>query len=192
MNSRNGDAGRDASMIDNIVAELADKPGALMPVLHAIQDRVGYIPPEAVPAIARALNLSRAEVHGVVSFYHDFRTQAARPQNHSRMPRRVVPGDGRGRARGAYSETPRNRFRTDQRQRRFHARAGLLPRQLRMLAGDCRRRRSLRPRQSGALRRNIFERHVVEVVAMTTVVYVPRDSSAVSLGAEAVAEAIRE
>jgi formate dehydrogenase subunit gamma len=75
MDSRNGDAGRDTSMIDNIVAGLAEKPGALMPVLHAIQERVGYIPPELVPAIARALNLSRAEVHGVISFYHAFRTK---------------------------------------------------------------------------------------------------------------------
>jgi len=73
MNSKNGDSGWDARMIDEIVASLADKPGALMPVLHAIQDRIGYIPPEAVPTIARALNLSRAEVHGVISFYHDFR-----------------------------------------------------------------------------------------------------------------------
>ena len=61
-------------MIDEIAAALADKPGALMLVLHAVQDRLGYIPPEAVPAIAHALNLSRAEVHGVISFYHDFRT----------------------------------------------------------------------------------------------------------------------
>jgi formate dehydrogenase subunit gamma len=75
MDSRNGDAGREASMIDNIVAGLADKPGALMLVLHAVNDRVGYMPPELVPAIARALNLSRAEVHGVISFYHDFRTK---------------------------------------------------------------------------------------------------------------------
>jgi len=70
MNSRNGDAGS-ARVIDEIVAGLADKPGALMPVLHAVNDRFGYIPVEAVPAIARALNLSRAEVHGVISFYHD-------------------------------------------------------------------------------------------------------------------------
>ena len=74
-NSRNGGAGWDARVIDEIVAGLADKPGALMPVLHAVQERFGYIPPEAVPAIARALNLSRAEVHGVISFYHDFRTE---------------------------------------------------------------------------------------------------------------------
>jgi formate dehydrogenase subunit gamma len=74
-NSRNGAAGFDARVIGEIVAGLADKPGALMPVLHAVNERVGYIPPEAVPAIARALNLSRAEVHGVISFYHDFRTE---------------------------------------------------------------------------------------------------------------------
>ena len=74
-NSTNGDPGWDARVIDEIIAGLADKPGALMPVLHAVQDRVGYIPPAAVPAIARGLNLSRAEVHGVISFYHDFRTE---------------------------------------------------------------------------------------------------------------------
>src|SRR6266481_714819 len=75
MNSKNGDSGFDARAIDEIVASLADMPGALMPVLHAVNDRFGYIPVEAVPAIARALNLSRAEVHGVISFYHDFRTE---------------------------------------------------------------------------------------------------------------------
>ena len=50
-----------------------DKPGALLPILHAIQDQLGHIPPEAVAAIATQLNLSRAEVHGVISFYHYFR-----------------------------------------------------------------------------------------------------------------------
>jgi formate dehydrogenase subunit gamma len=74
-NSSNGGAGFDARVIDEIVAGLADQPGALMPVLHAVQERIGYIPAGAVPAIARGLNLSRAEVHGVISFYHDFRTE---------------------------------------------------------------------------------------------------------------------
>jgi formate dehydrogenase subunit gamma len=50
--------------------------GALLPVLHAVQHRLGYIPPGAVPLIAQELNLSRAEVHGVLSFYHWFRTSA--------------------------------------------------------------------------------------------------------------------
>jgi formate dehydrogenase subunit gamma len=73
-NSTNGGPGFDARVVDEIVAGLADKPGALMPVLHAVQERLGYIPAEAVPLIARGLNLSRAEVHGVISFYHDFHT----------------------------------------------------------------------------------------------------------------------
>lgn len=49
-------------------------PGALLPVLHAIQAGAGYIPDAAMPEIAHALNLSLAEVRGVISFYHDFRT----------------------------------------------------------------------------------------------------------------------
>ena len=54
-----------------------DRPGALMPVLHAVQDSVGYVPDDAVALIAHDLNLSRAEVHGVVTFYHDFRHEPA-------------------------------------------------------------------------------------------------------------------
>lgn len=49
-------------------------PGALMPLLHAIQDDIGYVPEEIYPHISKALALSVAEVHGVVSFYHHFRT----------------------------------------------------------------------------------------------------------------------
>src|SRR5260370_33312654 len=68
---------RAAIDIDAIVARVGDRPNALMPLLHAVQDRLGYIPADAVPEIARALNLSLAEVHGVISFYHDFRTAPA-------------------------------------------------------------------------------------------------------------------
>ena len=49
--------------------------GALLPVLHAVQQKLGHVPPDAVPMIAHELHLSRAEVHGVISFYHDFRLQ---------------------------------------------------------------------------------------------------------------------
>src|SRR5262245_51104396 len=56
-----------------VVDRLKTKPGALLPILHGIQDELGYIPPGAVPVIADGLNLSRAEVHGVISFYHYFR-----------------------------------------------------------------------------------------------------------------------
>jgi formate dehydrogenase subunit gamma len=64
------------SQISVIIAALKHKPGALLPILHGIQDELGYIPSEAVPAIASELNLTRAEVHGVISFYHDFRSTA--------------------------------------------------------------------------------------------------------------------
>lgn len=61
-------------IIDAAIAEHRELPGALLPVLHAIQDALGFVPPDAVPRIAQALNLSQAEVHGVISFYHDFRS----------------------------------------------------------------------------------------------------------------------
>ena len=56
-----------------IIEPLASLPGALLPILHALQDEFAYIDSAAVPLIAKALNLSKAEVHGVISFYHDFR-----------------------------------------------------------------------------------------------------------------------
>lgn len=49
------------------------QPGALLPVLHDIQHELGYVPDQAVPEIAKELNLSRAEVHGVITYYHHFR-----------------------------------------------------------------------------------------------------------------------
>ena len=52
------------------------QPGNLLLVLHAVQDALGFVPPDAVAMIAFELNLSRAEVHGVVSFYHSFRSEA--------------------------------------------------------------------------------------------------------------------
>jgi formate dehydrogenase subunit gamma len=55
-----------------IIAAHRKVEGATIPILHALQDEFGYVPEEAVPLVASALNLSRAEVHGVVTFYHDF------------------------------------------------------------------------------------------------------------------------
>jgi formate dehydrogenase subunit gamma len=63
----------DADRAQARIQELERLPGALLPILHALQEEFGYIDPEATPMIASALNLSRAEVHGVISFYHDFR-----------------------------------------------------------------------------------------------------------------------
>lgn len=60
-----------------IVANHVHLEGPLLPILHAVQDAFGCVPEEAVPVIAKELNLSRAEVHGVVTFYHDFRREPA-------------------------------------------------------------------------------------------------------------------
>lgn len=63
--------------VRRLLAVHAHQPGALLPLLHAVQDALGHVPDEAVPAIAEGLNLSRAEVHGVVTYYHHFRRQPA-------------------------------------------------------------------------------------------------------------------
>ena len=60
-----------------VLARRAAEPGALLPILHEVQDALGHVPREVVPQIADALNLSRAEVHGVITYYHHFRTEPA-------------------------------------------------------------------------------------------------------------------
>jgi formate dehydrogenase subunit gamma len=67
--------GRDAASLQVVLDQHAARPGALLPVLHAVQALWGYVPDDAVPAIAQALNLSRAEVHGVLTYYPHFRRQ---------------------------------------------------------------------------------------------------------------------
>ncbi len=66
-----------ATRTAEIIAPYAALEGPAMPMLHAIQAGFGYVPDASVPVVANALNLSRAEVHGLVSFYHDFRREPA-------------------------------------------------------------------------------------------------------------------
>lgn len=70
------------TLIEDLTAQHGDQRGALLPLLHEVQRAFGYVPPEATPIIAKGLNLSRADVHGVLSFYHDFRA--------SRLPETTV------------------------------------------------------------------------------------------------------
>jgi formate dehydrogenase subunit gamma len=63
----------DSTRANEIVTAHAGLVGATLPILHALQEEFGYVSEDAIPLIASALNLSRAEVHGVVTFYHDFR-----------------------------------------------------------------------------------------------------------------------
>ncbi len=66
-----------AGRVEEIIAPYQSLEGPAMPMLHAIQAAYGFVPDAAVPVVALALNLSRAEVHGLVSFYHDFRREPA-------------------------------------------------------------------------------------------------------------------
>ena len=63
----------DRATVLDVCARLKALPGALLPILHAVQAALGYVPKDAVPVVAQALNLSRAEVHGCLTFYHYFR-----------------------------------------------------------------------------------------------------------------------
>lgn len=63
--------------IEEILDAHEGMEGSLLPILHAIQSAFGYVPQDALPVIAKRLNLGKAEVHGVMSFYHDFRENPA-------------------------------------------------------------------------------------------------------------------
>ena len=63
-----------SALVDALIKKHQHQPGALLPLLHAIQDAIGYIPESCYAAISKGLSLSVAEVHGVVTFYHHFRT----------------------------------------------------------------------------------------------------------------------
>ncbi|EJT86197.1 formate dehydrogenase subunit gamma [Pseudomonas putida S11] len=105
-----------------------------MPILHAIQHDIGYIPDAAVAEIAHALNLSLAEVRGVISFYHDFRTTP--PARHTLRLCRAesVPEPGRRGAGGATARTTGAGRPRHQRRRRHQPAPGVLPGRLCLLA----------------------------------------------------------
>jgi formate dehydrogenase subunit gamma len=67
----------DAARGADIIAEHTHLEGATLVILHALQEAFGHVPEPAIPMIASALNLSRAEIHGVFTFYHDFRHEPA-------------------------------------------------------------------------------------------------------------------
>jgi formate dehydrogenase subunit gamma len=70
-------AGAVAARVAEIAAAHAGREGPLLPILHDVQAAFGHVPAAAVPVLAAALNVTKAEVHGVVSFYHDFRSEPA-------------------------------------------------------------------------------------------------------------------
>jgi len=66
-----------AALVESACARHLSRRGALLPILHDVVAEIGFVPDEAVPIIAEALNISRADTHGVVTFYHDFRRAPA-------------------------------------------------------------------------------------------------------------------
>src|SRR5436309_12190591 len=106
--------GRDTVL--EILSRLKDRSGALLPILHAIQDALGYVPAASVPLIAEGLNLSRAEVHGVISFYHYFRETApgrhtihlCRAEACQSMDQRALEVHAQARLGVQFHETTRN------------------------------------------------------------------------------------
>ncbi len=139
-----------AALVREIAASHRDQRGALLPILHAVQAALGCVPPEAIPVLADELNLSRADVHGVVTFYHDFRTSPpAAPPSGSAGPRpasRSAPTTGRLTCRSGYGVSTSARPRPDG---SLTARPGLLPRQLRARPGG---RRSTAGSTAGSTR----------------------------------------
>jgi formate dehydrogenase subunit gamma len=75
MASVNGTDGWDPERAKAVIATASSLPGAMLPVLHALQTAFGYVDERAIPLVAHELNVSRAEVVGVIHFYHDFRTE---------------------------------------------------------------------------------------------------------------------
>jgi formate dehydrogenase subunit gamma len=69
----NSISNRETSTLASALSRFQSVPGGLLPLLHAVQEDLGYIPPSATQTIASAFNLSRAEVHGVITYYHHFR-----------------------------------------------------------------------------------------------------------------------
>jgi formate dehydrogenase subunit gamma len=79
-NLENGDVSNEGQWqqcVRNALTKFGQQPGPLLEILHAVQNELGHVPADAVPLIAEGLNVSRAEVHGVVSFYHHFRSTPA-------------------------------------------------------------------------------------------------------------------
>ncbi len=66
-----------AARTASVISEYGDLEGPLLPILHGLQHEFGFVPPQSLPIVAKALNISKAEAHGVATFYHDYRAAPA-------------------------------------------------------------------------------------------------------------------
>ncbi len=126
--------------VGEAIEALKSEEGALLPILHGIQDRIGHVPRESIPIVAKALDLSRAEVHGVVTFYHHFRSEPAGRCVVQVCRAEACQALGSGALESTRTTFTRRGLRRDHERRRRFPRSGLLPRQLRHgSVGDDRR-----------------------------------------------------
>ena len=170
-----------------IIAENTPLEGATLVILHALQEAFGYVPEPAIPMIASALNLSRAEVHGVFTFYHDFRREPA-GRHVLKLCRAEACQAAGGDALAARAETRLGVSIGQYDARRADdAGADLLPRPLRHRAlGDAR----WPPRRPA--RRGAHRRPARGGAAMNFRIFIPRDAGAIAVGADDVTLALTQ
>lgn len=205
ISSSSGHDGRLNAEVTSIVKLHKHKPGALLPVLHAMQDQLGYIPPGSVAIVAEGLNLSRAEVHGVVSFYHYFRStpagkhtiQICRAESCQAMAGRALESHAKHTLNIDYNQTTM---------------AGDITLEPVYCLGNCASSPAIRVDDDifGQVDINKFDQVLAELQAADSleprgngaegnrknngikpVIYVPGDTTAISLGADVVADRIR-
>ncbi len=178
-----------SARISAVIAELQHLEGPMLPILHKLQEEFGYIPEVAKQIIASALNLSRAEVHGVITFYHDFRAQPA--GRHVLKLCRAEACQSMGCE--SLADRIKAKLGIDWHETTPDGAVTLEPvylsRALRPGAGRDAERRSLCP-----ARRALSHRHAGGGALMSVpgnlVVFVPRDAAALAVGADKVAAAI--
>ena len=106
------------ALVQEIIAAHGNMEGAALPILHAVQEAIGYVPEDAIPLIAEALNVTRAEMYGVVTFYHDFRREPAGRHVAEALPGGSLSGGGGSCGRRPHPPETRHRLRRDLRRRR--------------------------------------------------------------------------
>jgi formate dehydrogenase iron-sulfur subunit len=187
--------------VGRVLTERRHLSGALLPVLHGIQDALGYVPPEAVAQIADDLNLSRAEVHGVISFYHHFRDSPpgrhtvylCRAESCQAMQGRVLEAHAKDALNVDFHETTADRAFTLE---SIYCLGNCALSPAVMIDGDVHGR--VTPQRFDALiARSLVQdavspphRPITAAALPQHRVYVPRDSGALSIGAGEVADAI--